>query len=263
MQPQGYDLAITELLRYSIGEVYKKKNQFHNMLGSIQEFFLKELLENRLPELEIIPETKYKDPRTGSDYDGPDFVLIENNRLIAIESKSKHITLDTRIEPHSEQLMTDLESSFNALKKLAEEKIPDLYSDIDEYKPYQEAIDKTKTQDKPPICIIIIGLGTFFMQEIIAAHKNKNPSFLLNKFQDPYCIIDLLSFTRAVEIAAAQNVPLYSLLEEYWRVADDNSPKQHTADAFGGRSFEAERSFLHGYFYKLFEKIKPYKNSTQ
>ena len=248
-----FDIACTELLRFALQDLYEN-NEYNEIMGSIQERYISELISSQLSKIEIIPEKKYK--KSGSHYMGPDLTLIEGNNLIAIESKAKHITLDTRLAFHSKYLIDDLSNSFQALQKLDNEKIPDILGIENVYTTWKIKIEKTKSNI--PISVIIIGEGVISMQEIINSYLRSNPEYFLNNLKYPYCIIDIVHFNNAVEIAKSIKLSLYNLLNEYWKSGKETKPKSSSAEEFCKRNYDMTESYSFKFFRELILKAKSY-----
>ena len=248
-----FDIACTELLRFALQDLYEN-NEYNEIMGSIQERYISELISSQLSKIEIIPEKKYK--KSGSHYMGPDLTLIEGNNLIAIESKAKHITLDTRLAFHSKYLIDDLSNSFQALQKLDNEKIPDILGIENVYTTWKIKIEKTKSNI--PISVIIIGEGVISMQEIINSYLRSNPEYFLNNLKYPYCIIDIVHFNNAVEIAKSNKLSLYNLLNEYWKSGKETKPKTSSAEEFCKRNYDMTESYSFKFFRELILKAKSY-----
>ncbi len=246
-----FDLAITELLRWAFQEIYLQ-NEFNETMGSVLEMFLSEILEKNFKDITIIKEKKYK--KKGSDYRGPDITLIEGDKLIAIEVKSKHITLNTRLSQHSDYLINDLSAVFEALQKLEEEKIPDFYEGLGIYKDYQIELDKTRLNR--PICIVVIGEGVHSLQEYLNMYNRKNHDRLLSSYQYPFCIIDVIHFCKALDIARKNSISLFSLFSEYFEVGRNLNPKQYAAEDFGGRQIDWNISVLYNFWQEVYEYSK-------
>jgi len=246
-----YDLAITELLRWVFQEIYQR-NEFNEVLGTVLEHFILEILIEHFPQVLIIPEKTYK--KKSSNYKGPDITLIEDDKLLVVEINSKHVSLQTRLAQDSESLILDLKSAFDALIRLKDEKIPDLYSGLDAYNKYQDRINITK--ENKPICIIVIGEGVHSLQEYLNIYCKKNKSFFLNTFEFPACFIDVTNFCEALDVAKKNNISLYSLFHEYWENGKNLTPKKYAAEEFGGREINWNISVLSKYWDEVMKHAK-------
>ncbi|TVL98575.1 MAG: hypothetical protein CV087_21155 [Candidatus Brocadia sp. WS118] len=252
-----FDLATTELLRWVFQDIYVN-NEFNEVMGTVQESFVKEMIETALNEIIVVPERQYT--KGGSHYLGPDLLLIENDKLIVIEIKAKHITLDTRLAQDSDYLIRDLEGAISALVKLHNEKIPDLYSGLDIYSDIQSEINKTR--DNAPICVSIIGEGVFSLQEFITMYRKAHPDFSLNSISYPFCIIDVLHFCQALDVSKSNKLSLYSILYEYWEIGNTLDPKPHAAEDFQGREIRGQESVLISAWSELTQKSQAVFKTT-
>ncbi len=244
-------MAITELLRWVFQEIYIQ-NEFNEVMGTILEMFILELLEENFNNLTIIPEQTYN--KKSAHYRGPDITLVEDDKLLTIEIKSKHITLKTRLSQDSESLIKDLSSSINALIRLKDEKIPDLYSGFDVYKDFQDKINRTK--DNKPLCIVVIGEGVYSLQEYLFMYSKKDKTFFLNTFDYPVCVIDVIHFCKALDVSITNNISLYSIFYKYWEVGNNLNQKRYSAEEFEGKEINWNDSVLSKYWNEIFNYAK-------
>jgi hypothetical protein len=238
--------AFNSLLRWRLQDVFKR-NQFNEILGSCQEYLILELLNRLGDDVLIIQERSYN--LNGSEYKGPDFIIKDDqNRLILIESKAKHVLLRTRLEHFSEFLLEDLSSSINALIKLQNEKMHHIfdrsvYPEID-FDIHDEII-----------LVSVIGEGFGTMQEFVVQLKEKYPNHLINELTIPHTFLDLYSLFECIEISIYNDIPVFDLLLEFWNRANDLKPTESPSDSFGSREYSRSNNYSSMSFDKLVHSI--------
>lgn len=227
-----FGLAITTLPQYMMQECCPK-NEFNEVMGSVQEQYLKRFVADRLPSLVLIPEIRYE-IRHGDELRGPDLTLVDpaQRTLIVIESKAKIVTVASRVDPLGDQLLEELEETLSAFELLPR-KIGHLKADLPEYQQYQQVINRVERE----MCVVVIAEGLIMMQEVLNLQLKQVPDHSLRTFTYPYCLMDVRGFEKAVEIAASNQIPLYDVLWKYWNAGFEKSdPSQHASDQFGGLS---------------------------
>jgi hypothetical protein len=192
--------------------------------------YLHALIERQLPAITIIPEILY---RRGKDsVRSSDLTLIEDDRLILVESKAQRIRAETRLEMTPDNLLDNLKGARDAIEK-SERKLRDLYDRLPEFGDVQEIIDRTR--DRPPITVAVIGEEIAMMGELL---RELAKSYRASEFQGArgiYCILGIDAFERAVEVASSSERKLGDLLEAYVAEATTVRPDTPPADEFGGR----------------------------
>lgn len=238
--------AFNSLLRWRLQDLFKR-NQFNEILGSCQEYLILELLSRLGDDVLIIEERTYN--LNGSEYKGPDFIIKDNqNRLILIESKAKHVLLRTRLEHFSPFLLEDLSSSINALIKLQNEKLPHIFD-----RSIYPEIDFDNHEEIILVSVIGEGFGT--MQEFIVQLKEKYPDHIINELSIPHAFLDLYSLFECIEISIYNDVPVFDLLKEFWNRANDLNPTESPSDSFGSREYSRSNNFSSISFDKLVKSI--------
>jgi hypothetical protein len=227
--------SFTDIIHFSLLE--ERVPDYDLVRGRLQELYLHVLLETRLSGITIIPERSYR--RGKQQVKGADLTLIEDDRLILIESKAKRMRVETRLGMLPEELLKDLGGAVDAIGK-SEEKIAELCGGIPEYSDAQEMIDRTK--NRPPITVVVLGEEITMMGEVINEFMKSYPDYPLAETKGLFCILGIDAFERAVEVAATTGKRLGDLLEEYIAEAAVNRPETPRVDEFGG-SIDLESSF--------------------
>lgn len=247
-----YNIALTQILPFRILEKVNV-NEYRQTLGKIQEIYIQEIINDRLPRVQIIPEIEYI--RDGTQFKGPDLTLFEGDKAILIESKAKEITLDTRMYAASESLFSDLEGAIKAIVKLKEKKFPDLINKHSAYRKYFQQIDKIK--NNPPIFVCIIGESVMGIQELIQNEIKRNSSFELVNFGFKFCFLDIIAFSKAVEIASHNpKVSLYSILCEFYDNSVDIDSTKPLSASFSEHEYDSSKTFLSHSFDRLIIKFR-------
>lgn len=210
---------------------------YSRVRGFLLELYLRCLVEDRLPNLLVIPEKTYgKEERRGAD-----LTLIDRElrRLILVEIKGKRIKLTTRLTMGEDELRDNLSSAHEALLKLPQ-KVRDLYAGRPEYQEYQEVINLTR--DSEPICVAVLSDGVYFMGELARelATREADP---LYGYPYPYCVLALEIFERGVEVARKTGRPLAELLHKHWERSLRREYQGASPDSFGGEHPEEGETF--------------------
>jgi hypothetical protein len=234
--------GFADIIHFSLLE--EKVQNYDQVRGGLQELYLHVLLETRLPGITIMSERAYR--RGKRLVKGADLTLIEDDRLILIESKAKRMRVETRLGMLPEELLKDLGGAVEAIGK-SEEKIAELYAGIPEFADAQTIIDQAK--DKPPITVAVLGEEITMMGEVITEFMKSYPDYPRAEAKGLYCILGIDAFERAVEVAATTGKRLGDLLEEYIAEAAANRPETPRVDEFGG-SIDLESSFAVSFFHE-------------
>lgn len=214
--------------------------------GALLHLYLRQLVEDRLPDIVIVPETKYDQARGAKD--SPDLTLIDlrSGRLIAVEVKGRRINLATRISVSSEDLRNNLTDAFAALGRLAA-KVTDLYSPRPEFSSWRAAIDQTR--NAPPILVVVVREGLQFLSQFVSEEVKQDPLHPLRRVHDPYCLLSSGDFERAVEIARSSKQSLGHLLAEHNRRSGERDYQSSPAEWFGQDTHEIlQDSFARNYW---------------
>lgn len=248
-----FELGITELLRFELQQSFEENNEFHQVMGTIQELLIIKLLSQLESEdFLIIPERTYE--KNKSEYKGPDIIVIDRGRPILIESKAKQLLLDTRLKPDPKTVSKNIEVATDAIVELEQNKFNDLYED-DIYNDIQgKLIDKNEVN---PLFVGLLAEGPITMQEQVAKLKDKIPDHKLNELKAPHIFIDVFNFYRAVEICKSNNLRLYDILNTYWEVGNDLSPKKNPSDSFEGIKYDLRNSFSKSKYDSMIKGIFP------
>lgn len=234
-----FELGYTELIRFALQHSFEENNQFHEVMGSVQEYLIVELLNQLENEnFIIVPERAYN--KNNTEYKGPDVIVIDHGRPILIESKAKQLLLDTRLKPSGETLDNNLEVVTSALAELDNHKYSDLYQE----EIYDDIRGNLKDRGNvQPLFVGVMAEGVIAMQEQVTKLKNNNPDHPLNGIEHPCIFIDVFNLYRAIEICKTHDLSLYTILKKYWTVGSDLSPKQNASDSFEGLKYDLKTSF--------------------
>lgn len=219
---------------------------YDQVRGGLQELYLQVLLETRLPGVTVIPERSYR--RGKQSVKGADLTLIEDDRLILIESKAKRMRAETRLNMLPEELLGDLAGAVEAVRK-SETKIAELYAGIPEFADVQAIIERTR--NKPPITVAVLGEEITMMGEVIREFERSYPEYPLSGATGLYCIMGIDAFERAVEVATTTGRKIGDLLEEYVAEATTNRTDTPSVDEFGKIGLES--TFAVSFFRKQSE----------
>ena len=217
-----------DIIHFSLWE--EQIPYYDQVRGGLQELYLQVLLETQLPGVTVIPERPYH--RGKQSVRGADLTLIEDDRLILVESKAKRMRAETRLHMLPEELLGDLGGAVEAVRK-SEAKLADLYDGLPELADAQATIDQTKNRD--PITVVVIGEEITMMGEVIQQFSKSYPNYPLSGAKGLYCILGIDAFERAVEVAATSQRKLGDLLEEYIAEASADRPETPMAAEFGAR----------------------------
>lgn len=207
------------------------QRKYNEYRGTIQELFLRCLVEDRLPQCLVIPERKYG----REEVSGPDLAIVEGDRLIVIESKARRLSPAVVTRMSDDAIDQNLEDAYAALLRLPQ-KIAHLYEGRDVYSDIQPAVDRTRGTD--PICVVVIGGSALLLSELVR-QRAAEPSSPLHGYQYPFCVVSLERFENAVEIARAESLSLAALLDEHAETAAKADPNTPMADMWGGRKAPA------------------------
>jgi hypothetical protein len=229
-----------DIIHFSLWE--EEIPNYDQVRGGLQELYLHVLLETQLPRVTTIPERTYH--RGKQSVRGADLTLIEDDRLILVESKAKRMRAETRLNMLPEEFLSDLSGAVEALRK-SEAKISDLYAGIREFADVQAIIDRTKNRE--PITVAVLGEEVTMMGEVIREFEKSYLSHPLAGTKGLYCILGIDAFERAVEVAATTGRRLSDLFEGYIAEATANRPDTPSAAEFGA-SISLESSFARSFF---------------
>ncbi|MBO6573188.1 MAG: hypothetical protein JJ958_12185 [Balneola sp.] len=246
-----FELGITELIRFELQQLFLEDNNFHEVMGSIQELFLIKLLKQLdSPEFIVIKERSYV--RNKSEYKGPDVIIIDKGRPILVESKAKQLLLDTRLKPDLDILNKNIKPVISALVKLNEEKFEDLY-DNEIYSDIQDKL--IERESVQPLFVGVMGEGPIAFQEQVSKLKKQKKDHDLNQIKYPTVFIDVFNFYRAVEMSKTNDTSLYEILEKYWLTGSSLEPKSSASDDFEGLKYNLEKSYSKERFDLMMDEI--------
>lgn len=219
------------------------RKRYLDMRGLIHEYFIRNLVERHLPDLNVIPEITYD--VSGQEWKGPDLTLVdvENDCIILVEAKAKRLQLKTRLESSLDPLSEDLSKVLKALDRLPQ-KIEHLKKGLGDYKTHESVLKKGF--GKKPIAVLVMGDDLTHLSELARLYVQKSPDHFLQHYEIPYCVMGLEDFENAIDIAASNPISLYDLLHEY--VDDVESALQVGSHGFGRAAYFRGRSFRRGRF---------------
>lgn len=234
-------VAVTQVPHFALMKEFPG-NEYNEVRGSLQEMYIQDLTRSRLARAMVIPERVYGKEHTH----GPDLTVVDRSTdgLVCIESKAKRMRVETKTNPMSSELLSDLRSGLKALQQLPE-KIEALYAGLSEYKDVQRDLDATRPT--PPICVIVLGEGIFSLPHVMARLLDSQPDHFIHDFPFPFCVMSLDVYERAVEVSAANNASFYQTLHGYWADSMDRGPKKHAAEDFKGLPIDTENWYLGTY----------------
>jgi hypothetical protein len=245
-----YETAIPNILHFTLQDMYPG-NEYNEIMGTIQEYYINDLLSKRLPELLVVREKAYT--RKRSEVKGPDFTILDSNRrLILVESKSKRFQARTRVLAEPEYIERDLERVIEAFRKLPQ-KYEDLFSNIPEYSQFRERFLQADREN--PVFVVVVSGGIEMMPEILGEFIRKAKDNFLNDYQYPFCIIDLVDFEYAVEVAATGQKNLSDLLTDYWLSASGFFSGASQIQNLYGYTFDKRKTFSYHLGQTLFHEI--------
>jgi hypothetical protein len=249
-----YD-GITNLLHLIMQDLFllqpgRVDNRYHQVMGFIQEIYIEELITEKLENIQIITEIKYKKGK--EQISGPDIIIIEHqtNRIIIIESKFKHTRNLSKVKPIPTILHSDLLNVIPVFEKLTK-KTEDLYFGFKEYESFQGEINKTK--DSIPIQVVIIGQGIEFMAEIF------NRGLLNKEFKNrttPYCLIDIETFEDFVDFSSESGTPLSELLTRFYELSKKKDMRETAAEYLVMNKQSYDKKYAWQFSEILLEEIK-------
>jgi hypothetical protein len=229
----------TDILHFALQEAVP---WYDELRGGLQELYLRALIEAKLSGVTIIPERTYK--RGKQSVKGPDLILIENDRLILVESKARRFVAETRFTMNPELFVQNLGGAVDAIKALSL-KHSELYQRLPEYEDVQAILDRTRCTE--PLFVAVVGDEVSMMGEAVRGLERYDTNFPLREFSHQWDIVGIDGFDRAVELAASSGRTLREVIEEHIsrsQVIDHDTP---AADQFemhepGPASFA--RSFI-------------------
>ncbi len=205
-------------------------NEYEQARGALFHLYLRQLVEDRLPETVIIPETRYNTAKGGKDSSDLTLVDPQAGRIMPVEVKGRRITLATRLVLGDQELEDNLRDAFEALRKLPG-KIADLRAGRREFESWREAIGAAG--NSPPVLVAVIREGLYGLTHLVREQARLEPQHPLNQITEPYCLLSADAFEKAVEVARHMSRPLAELLEEHYHQSALQNPATPDVDSFG------------------------------
>jgi hypothetical protein len=208
--------------------------------GALLHLYLQKLVETRLPEITLIPETVYSSAQ--GDKRSADLTLIEasTGRIIGIEIKGRALSLQARVSMEGE-LLEQLKDLYVAVRKLPD-KIADLRARKPEFRQWSSLIESTRRSVPILIGVLREGLPTG-MSRLVREEARQDVGHPLHLLELPYCVFSAETFERAVEKAARTGRPLSELFLEHYKVSGEYDYTRDDSDMFGEREILEESVF--------------------
>lgn len=235
--------SFADVIHFSLQE--RCGNSYNEVRGLSQEVYLRLLIANRLPYCIVIPETAYK--TSSGEKRGPDLTIVDrkSSRLIVIESKARRVRAENRFTLDEKIFDQNFsESLYDPLIRL-QEKISYLYKGIPEYQDYQVYLNSTKGHN--PIYVVIFGESLYLSSNLIRYRAKKENNHPLRDFDEVHCIMSLDIFELAVEIAAAENITISQVLEEFWIDSGKMELDCNMAESFRDRNLPEGQTFAESF----------------
>ena len=215
-------------------------SDYEGARGALFHLYLRQLIEDRLPQVVIIPETRYDQAKGGKD--SPDLTLIDPNarRIILVEVKGRRINLATRLLMGDVELADNLGDAFQALRKLPV-KVLDLRAGHPEFEQWSTVL--ATCADSPPVLVVVIREGLHLLSGLLREQVRLDPQHPLHGLDSPWCLLSADAFERAVEVAHRTGRPLAELLEEHYDRSGSLAPEAPEPDSFGEGLLPAPGSF--------------------
>ncbi|NLE06569.1 MAG: hypothetical protein GX638_17430, partial [Crenarchaeota archaeon] len=200
-----------DALHFTITEQLKK--EYEDIKGYLLEFYLSQLLKNRMTELVVIPEGSWKEKK--GENKGSDFIIIDhgiNPCVIGIEIKSRRMKPATRFLLSDNDLIENYKDLWDAIKKMPE-KLVKAFSLVGDYQKYED--DLKKAFDYPRFYLGIAGETPYLFGELALYLSKKNTEHLLNDFTEPWAVMSTETFENFIEILFHNNRAIADVLNEY------------------------------------------------
>jgi hypothetical protein len=224
---RSFARALPDLPAHVIMEQFTKEERqsVHRIRGLALEYYLHELLEDRLKEVVRIPEITYihrTDPGRRS-VKSPDLTMLESGEkaLIIIEAKGKEFSPRVRTEQGVDYLAT-MDAELTRAVINSAWKIADLFDlRIDEFLSYRDELNEVNRDNCLTVLIYAENLPMFLEGWRERIHKVDHP---LHAWSAPFVALSLEEFEWFVDAASAQGLSLYRLLHDhqarFWACAD-------------------------------------------
>jgi hypothetical protein len=187
------------------------REPYEHVRGASLELYIADLIANRLPNCQTIPEIEYKSPR--GRIKSPDLCILDSvdGSLVAVEAKARRLSPMAAVSGGDGDLDRNHAPSLLAIKNLPR-KLEGLFT-APEFKPWQEDL-KNINRDRAVLVSVVIG-AIFFHDEIEPLRAKLDMHHPLHAMPLPFCFLDLAVFERAVEVAHEHGIPLAQLLREH------------------------------------------------
>lgn len=226
--------AFGNVIDFSLMDAYRQyglDDLYNQARGAALELYLEELISDRLPSCLLIPEIEYRSA-LGSKK-SPDLCILDlsDRSLIAVEVKARRLSPAAAVETTDSDLDSNHGPSVDALRKLPG-KIEDLFS-MPEFEPWQQQL--AQIPEDRVIFVAVVGSAVFFHDELEPLRARLDPSHPLAQLDQPFCLLDLAVFERAVELARRHQLPLGQLLREHHEDTRAGDADTGAARLFRGR----------------------------
>jgi hypothetical protein len=222
-------------------------SDYEHARGALFHLYLRQLIEDRLPQTTVIPETRYA--KAGGGEDSPDLTLIDQNakRIVAVEVKGRRINLSTRIALGDKEMKENLGDAFKALRNLPG-KVVEMRAGRPEFKPWQA--DIAATGDSPPVLVAVLREGLYQYSHLLREWATSDPEHPLHGLAGPYCLLSADDFEKAVEVARLKGRSLAELLNEHYEISGSRDYAAPAADTFGDSIMPVPDSFASSFLKK-------------
>jgi len=228
-----------DALHFTITEQLKK--EYEDIKGYLLEFYLSQLLKNRMTELVVIPEGSWKEKK--GENKGSDFIIIDhgiNPCVIGIEIKSRRMKPATRFLLSDNDLIENYKDLWDAIKKMPE-KLVKAFSLVGDYQKYED--DLKKAFDYPRFYLGIAGETPYLFGELALYLSKKNTEHLLNDFTEPWAVMSTETFENFIEILFHNNRAIADVLNEYMEDCADLEISTPMAEIFRNSTIDYRETF--------------------
>lgn len=237
----GAVIANVPYLSMLDGEQAQEREAYRNQQGAAQELYLQDLVQARLPAIEVIQERIYSMGK--NSWKGPDLTLIEpDGNVVLVESKARRIQPATRVAPGGEELIRNLDGALSALRLLETK-----WAHLRQGAGGQTAVAEPP---EPPIAVAVIGETHLLANQKVRQYLRGTPQHPLHALTLPYLILSVEEFEMFVEVAATNNLSLHGLLKQ--QVAHVQAGPVTELWALNGHRMSRSASFLNGFVDRVY-----------
>lgn len=215
-----------------------RSNAFSTTMGYVLEFYLQDLIEYRMPNVQCIRTPKYK--IGDKPWEGADLLLFggSDDWLILIEAKALRMNVQSFADPIGPHFQSTLRRAITSIIK-AREKYEHMTAGLVQFSHIQDKV--TRCSAKPPIVVSVVREAVYHAQQILMRRIAVEQGHALRGYPHPFCLMALDVFEHAVEISATTGESLYDICYRFWErscdyqnfgpPAEHFDDKQHSEDA--------------------------------